>query len=122
MIQALIWSEDALNWLLSVGAFIFDVYYAGGFRFGISILSYVVTGDIEPPFFKSKYYHMILSMKLYIMQHPIVWRLNFHKILFSTYKCQVYEFTNSQYCNPKVHLFENIVKFVILRQHNFNLC
>lgn len=87
MIQALIWSEDALNWLLSVGAFIFDVYYARGFRFGISILSYVVvTGDIEQPFFKSKYYYMILSMKRDIMQHPIVWILNFHKILFSTYK------------------------------------
>lgn len=85
MIQALIWSEDALNWLLSVGAFIFDVYYAGGFRFGISILSYVVvTGDIEPPFFKSKHYYMIV--KLDIMQHSIVWRLNFHRILFSTYK------------------------------------
>lgn len=87
MIEALIWSEDALNWLLSVGAFIFDVDYAGGFRFGISILSYVVvTGDIKPPFFKSKYYYMTLSMKRDIMQHPIVWRLNSHKILFSTYK------------------------------------
>lgn len=84
MIQALIWSEDALNWLLSVSAFILDVY-AGGFWFGIYCARLLWQKLFNHHFSNQITLYDVFNETKCYPKHPVVRKSDFHQVWLSNW-------------------------------------